>query len=164
MIAKLPKLLGWGILLVFAWLLKPYGPVNLPSDEAMIANFNGHQADFEQFIQMWQADDEALRISKLYVWTAVPPRQISRDKVRAYRRLLAKISVPTVIGGSTQIEFQVYGWLRPLGTVKSYYYSKTEPIALTNSDTEAYQFALDQYRRVCRPIEENWYICVDHED
>lgn len=153
-----------GLFLGFAWLLKPYGQVNLPTDEAMLANFTAHRAEFEQFIAMWQVDDEAMRISKLTVWTAVPPRRVSQSRIRDYRRLLAQIGVPTVIGGSSQLEFQMHGWLRPFSTMKSYFYSQTGPIALTNSDTQAYPFVPDQYRRVCRPIDTNWYICIDYED
>ena len=38
------------------------------------------------------------------------------------------------------------------------------PIPLTDGDTAAYRFPPGAYRRVCRPIETHWYICVDYED
>lgn len=148
-----------------------------PSDAEMMLTFKAHRAVFDQLVQMYTADDQDMWISTrgvYWVGTAtsvgVPLRRRMEYIGLLWRARVSSIGVGGVrdyAGPHRAIPFDSYAYLQlPGNPVKSFMYT-TEPLplALTEGDTQGYTFpAGTLYRKVCRELEERWYICMDYED
>lgn len=80
--------------------------------------------------------------------------------------MLRQIGVSRITGGAAtrSVEFHFGLPLQiPDGPVESFVYAETPPSMLTSGSTSLYVFTPGQYRRVCRPIEGFWYVCLDKE-
>ncbi len=80
----------------------------------------------------------------------------------------SSIGVGTVSTDAKQvIPFYIYAPIQmPAGPIKSVLYSE-KPLRsqLTEGNTHSYEFASEwDYQKVCRQIEQDWYVCIDYED
>lgn len=51
----------------------------------------------------------------------------------------------------------------PGAPTKSFFYSLAPP-RVTDGPTDASSFAPGEFRQVCRPLAEEWYLCLDREN
>lgn len=141
---------------------------SLKSDAEMMTHFAAHRSEFEQVVAWFREDGRDMWIGRLpgRVWpqTLATDSELGAERVNAYRDLVARLGVSGFLGDAQGVEFQTHPWLSPFGPMKSYLYSTRTPETLTAGDTGEFVFAPGQWRRVCRPFEENWYICLDLED
>lgn len=91
--------------------------------------------------------------------------QLSAERLSKYKVLVKEIGVTRSLGGNTEgfVTLQIFN-LIPLSPMKTLDYSPMPPALITFGNTEDYSFSPAQYRRVCRLIEDAWYICLDYED
>jgi hypothetical protein len=162
--------IGTFLIVAMAWqALKP------PTDAEMIATFNTHRASFDQLVDMYIADDQDMWISTLGYWVATTTSSgVSLDRRSEYLALLWRTGISSIGIGNARdyrgthqfIPFDANASLPlPGSAVKSFLYA-TEPlrVALTKGNTQAYEFPAGAYRKVCRSLEDLWFICVDYAD
>lgn len=148
-----------------------------PSDDKLIASFHANRPVLQKLVNMYLNDDQDMwigRQSGYWVGTSTSIG-VPENRRQAYRSLLDQIGVQSIgIGGvrdyagpHRRISFHVYSVIPWPGLpVKSFVYT-TEPLQapITEGDTQDYRFAADApYRMVCRPLEPDWYLCLDYED
>ena len=92
-------------------------------------------------------------------------RGLGPDAIAAYQRQLRQVGVTGISADAAGevVAFQAQSLLS-LGPIKSLVYSPMRPPTVTDTTTEAFRFDPGQFRRVCRPLEDAWYICLDYED
>ena len=137
-----------------------------PSDDAVIAIYQEHQASLRHLVQLYQEDQVGVIVHKngsIYPTTA--EEQLSSDRLALYRTLVKESGVTRSLGGNAagQVTFQIFN-LIPFSPMKTIVYSPAPPPLLTAGNTDDYTFASGQYQQVCRLIEASWYLCLDYED
>lgn len=134
----------------------------------MIARLQQRQHEFQQVTDMFLADGQSMWIApngRTWPEDLSSTRGIDPGRVEDYRRRLAQLGVSGATSdGESFVAFQHAIPACPICPVKSYVYTSRLPETMTATRTEAYTFAPDEFRRVCRPVEGQWYICLDHED
>lgn len=150
--------------LILAWYL-----LVLPSDETLIAAFTAHRNDVAQVMTMLRDEPNPFIMSAsgskwLEDRQSIP---LSEEQLDTYRVLLKRIGVTRLLGGGprTETTFQIFTLFSRLGgPAKDIVYSQQRPSLITSGSTDWYTFQPGQYKRVCREIETDWYICKDYED
>src|SRR5215207_5891891 len=165
-----------GCILVLAGLLG-WQFLKLPSDDEMLATFRANRDVFDQLVQMYIADDQDMWISTRGVYWVGHSTSVGVPLNRRiqYVGLLWRAGVSSIgVGGVRDysgphrlVPFEVYAYLQlPEAPVKSFIYTtETLQLPVAESDTQNYTFPVDTlYEKVCRPLEEHWYLCLDYED
>jgi hypothetical protein len=168
------KLFVFGILALIA--LGWYG-IKPPSDEKMIATFQANRSEFEQLVEMYITDDQDMWISNgVMYWVGTSTSDgVSGERQLEYKTLLNRVGLSSIGVGSVRnyngphqtIPFGYSAYLQlPNAPVKSFMYTENKiTLPITTGNTHAYKFQDDEsFRKVCRQIEEAWYICIDYED
>jgi hypothetical protein len=137
------------------------------SDSVLIAQFARSQPALERLVATAQRDDVAMYIG---AWTTTWPDDLATrlgdaERIGAYRAQLRAASVAglSTSGEGAAVSFPL-GSLLPGAPVKSFLYSPASPPTVTDGPTEQFSFAPGAFRRVCRPLAEDWYLCLDYED
>lgn len=136
------------------------------SDDALIRRFAEQRSALEQLVGDAQRDRVPLYIG---AWVTLWPDNLAEqgvetDRIALYRSRLRQSGMASVSsnGDGATVAFKTHTAL--LGSVKTFVYSPVRPLTLTDGPTETYRFAPGQFRRVCRPLVDAWYLCLDHED
>lgn len=151
------------ILVVLAWYL-----ASPPSDDALLTRFDT-QPEIRQIVEMYRADRQPMAINAngRTFPDDLTSQGISSARLATYVTLLRRAGVSWTTGDGLEGGVTLH-YPAPLefllGPVKSIVYTPTQPPLITTNRTDDYTFLPSQYRRVCRPIESNWYICKDYED
>jgi hypothetical protein len=143
-----------------------WGTTRPPSDNALMRRFAEQRSALDQLVVDVQRHRVPLYIgSWITLWPEnLPERGIEVGRIAQYRNQLRQAGVTSVSSDDDGaiVAFNTHTTL--LGSVKSFVYSPMRPPTLTEGSTEAYRFASGQFRRVCRPLADAWYLCLDHED
>ncbi len=137
-----------------------------PSDEAVMAIYHEHQDSLTQLVELYHEDQVGVIVHKNgSIFPAEAEAELSSDRLSLYHELVKEIGVTRSIGGDTagSVTLQIFN-LIPLSPMKTLFYNPTPPPLLTSETTDDYIFAPGQYQRVCRAIEDAWYLCLDYED
>jgi hypothetical protein len=142
--------------------------VATPSDEALIAKLQ-QQPEVREIVAMYQADQQPMVITDdgATFPENLTSEGISAERLATYRTLLQRAGIGWTAGGGPEGAVTLYipsPLQYPTGPIKSLVYMPQPPLLITNGPTDHYTFTPGQYRRVCRPIETNWYVCKDYED
>jgi hypothetical protein len=136
-----------------------------PSDAALMAGFQVHRSQLEQLKDMVLSDGRDMTLDVLGITWNVETMPEARREV--YRRLLWQVGA-CCVGGSPATQtmgvtvLPLIPW--PGVPVRTYLYATQPPTGLTAGDTLAYVFQPGQARTICRPLEDDWYLCLDYED
>jgi hypothetical protein len=131
-----------------------------------MALYDEHHEQMTQLVQFYQEDQVGMIVHKNgSIFPADTSDQLSVERLSKYKALVKEIGVTRSLGGSVEgfVTLQIFN-LIPLSPMKTLDYSPMPPTLITFGNTEDYRFSPAQYRRVCRPIEADWYICLDYED
>lgn len=145
------------LLLVLGWLLS-----RPPTDDALIRQFGQHRDTLQQMVAQTQRDRVNVFIRRT---DQEPNGGFDAERFASYQAWLREANVSSVssLGGSSTVMFQVRQPL-PIGPIKTYRYSPTPPATVTDGPLEGYRFEAGQYQHVCRPLADDWYLCIDYED
>jgi hypothetical protein len=141
-----------------------------PSDQKLLANFEHHEATFNELIEMLKVDQKLIRVD--VDWT--DPRDpdiigVSPERISTYRRMLKDARVPRGFqsrGSTFEVDFYYWGIGSAISsdTTKGYAYMEIPPIGLRDS--------LDGYQphpkdgdtpvRAYRHIRGNWYLFYEY--
>src|SRR5262245_61430813 len=141
-----------------------------PTDDALIANFQRHEADFDLLARMSQEDSNLVRIAPDFTWTresAAWPRPeselgFSRPRWGEYRSLFRKLGLtsgllnyqPDLILCLASTKGLVTG-----GSSKGYAYSAKEPLLIVDSlDNYSFKDSIKDINIVYRKLKGNWYL------
>jgi hypothetical protein len=139
-----------------------------PSDQKLLANFEDHEAAFNELIEMLKADQDLIRVDE--DWTNPENPEIigiSAGRIGTYRRLLREPRVPRGFrseGFMYEVDFFYWmiGAAITSDTSKGYAYRTGPPIYLLNS-LDGYQPPdRDETVRVYRHICGNWYLFYEY--
>jgi hypothetical protein len=121
----LPLLLPLSVCLLFAWTFTSTFHTH-PTDQALIANFRAHQAEFNQLLQMFQADVDVGRIAPDFTDKPIPLRRWNE-----YRRLYRSLGLEAGIEGYGTKDFIWFhsssSGLATSGSSKGYVYTLQAP-------------------------------------
>jgi hypothetical protein len=138
-----------------------------PSDQAIITIFQEHRAQLTQLVHLYQEDKVGIIVHKNgSIFPAEATNQLSTEHLNFYRALVQESDVTRSLWNKTtgSVTFQIFNPI-PLPPIKKIVYSPiTQPAPITSGITNDYAFEADQYHLVCRPIEADWYLCLDYED
>ena len=137
-----------------------------PSDAALTTLYYEHQNSLTQLVQLYQQDQVGVIVHKNgSIFPAEAKTQLSSERLSRYKTLVKEIGVTRSLGGNAEglVTFQIFN-LNPLSPMKTIIHSPTPPPLITSGNTDDYTFAPEQYQRVCREIEDVWYVCLDYED
>ena len=137
------------------------------SDKQMMADFYTHRDTFEQLRQMSLDDGQNMTIDiNGYYWyaPALGPG-VSETRQQDYQKLLREAGLVRIEAAHDEAALIMPARIFPVSIpTKSYNFSSTPPTWLTSGDTGANTFSPGQEPVICRPLEENWYICIDNRD
>ena len=137
------------------------------SDEQMLADFYAHRDAFEQLRQMSLEDGQDMSISAdggYWHAEALGPG-VPETRQHEYQKLLREVGAASIEGDREEVALVKPARIFPVSIPsKSYFYTSTAPTWLTTQDTGLYTFSPGQEPVVCRPVEANWYICIDNRD
>ncbi len=137
-----------------------------PSDEAMLAQFNKHEASFHQLADMFIADQDLSYVTQDGIDYASPQdKPIGQPRLDLYRRLERDAKVPggLLAWGAGEIEFE--DWRAEFGLSgiysKGFAYLPTPP-KKTHPQLDGFQFSSTASgQTVYRRIRGNWYLYYD---
>ncbi len=147
-----------------------------PPDNEMIANFEAHEAEFDQLVNMCREDPDMSRIANDFLWTNNSVRWprpesdwgISRARWDAYKKLFAAVDLDNGLscdGGDIVFMFANNQGIVPSGSSKGYAYLSEPPEkAISSLDEYSHRSLKDvgiNGRIAYRPIKENWYLFID---
>ena len=137
-----------------------------PSDETVMAIYQEHHDAMTQLAKLYQEDQVGMAVRKNgSILPTDAADRLSAERLDRYKALVKEIGVTRSLGGSAEgyMTLQIFN-LIPLTPIKTLEYSPMPPTLVTSENTDDYVFSAEQYRRVCRPIEDAWYVCLDYED
>ena len=138
-----------------------------PSDDSLIRRFHSNPAA-QQLAALFAQDRQPLTVNAsgdVRSGDGNAPA-LAPERLDQYRELVRRAGASWV-GGDGAGSLTLYyppPVLLPGLPMKTLEYTPAPPAALTDGRTDFYQFQPNQYQRVCRPIEGNWYVCKDNED
>jgi hypothetical protein len=138
-----------------------------PSDRELLANFERHEATFNQLIEMTKADRWLDRVDEDWTSPKNPDANgVSPDRIAMYRRLLREAHVPRgfhAIGFGAEVDF--YYWTRGSAissdTDKGYAYLTTPPPNLLGT-LDHCQPGGENVVMTYRHIRGNWYLFYEY--
>jgi len=154
--------IAWGVLVSWMWTA---GDIPHKSDEELIANFQTHEAEFNQLLQMVMTDRLLHRVDDNWTDPQDPKTiSISDERIAAYRKMFRSLTIPRGFSanqdiGVVQFISSAQG-LSVSGSSKSYVWLRNAPSGLVDN--------IDTYRNtpgasypVYRHITGNWYLEFD---
>ena len=141
-----------------------------PSDQTLLANFDRHEAMFNNLIEMINVDKSLTRVDVDWTEPSNPETiRVSPTRISTYRRILSEACVPRGFqsrGFMFEVDFYYWGIGSAISsdTTKGYAYMQIPPIKLRDS--------LDGYQphpkdgdtpvRAYRHIRGNWYLFYEY--
>lgn len=141
-----------------------------PSDQKLLANFERHEAIFNELIEMLKADKDLIRVDEDWTSPENPEKiGVSVARIGAYRRLLSEARVPRGFqseGLMYEVDFFYWGIGSAISSdeFKGYAYRIGPPIE-TLSSLDGYRpdpKKTDDTIRVYRHIRGNWYLFYEY--
>ncbi len=156
------------------------GPKEHPKDAVLIGNFNAHRGEFEELLQMFQADRSVGRVGSDFTRSAsffdecTGPNawngkeiEITKERLSDYRRRFASLGLPKGIEGSCDKD---YIWfyassmgLSVTGSSKGYVYAAKTPSTVVGN-LDDYWSSDGKSFSAFRHLEGNWYLYLEYED
>ena len=139
-----------------------------PKDDALIQNFEAHEADFERLLTMLRADRKLERVDDTWTRPKDPSTiGVTPKRIKAYRKLFSTLGIPRGFYAFHDPErFTLLASTRGLsvtGSDKGYAYMAQKPdLVVTNLDT--YWSEDGQSFTAYRHIKGSWYLYFDYED
>ena len=153
--------IGTIILVVVSW----FGS-QPPSDKTVIGIYREHHDRMNQLVQLYHEDQVGVIVHKNgSIYPKDATAQLSSDRLGQYKKMVKEIGVTRSMGGNAEglVTLQIFN-LIPLSPMKTLEFSPTPPPLITFENTDDYTFTPGEYKRVCRYIEDVWYLCLDYED
>jgi MFS family permease len=141
-----------------------------PSDEKLLANFELHEATFNELIEMLKADQDLIRVDENWTHPEHPETiGVSQARVSAYRKMLREARVPRGFQSEPfmyEIDFLywIIGSAISSDTTKGYAYRKNPPIEILSS-LDGHPLDpknSDETVKVYRHIRGNWYLFYEY--
>jgi hypothetical protein len=148
---------AWGALMSWAW---TSGAIPHKSDEALIANFKAHEAQFNQLLEMVLADKGLRRIDD--DWTDPKDPQtigVSSERIAVYRKIFRTLDIPRGFSsyqGIVEFISSSQG-LAVSGSSKCYTWLEKPPSNLVDN-IETYRAKPGASYPVFRHVQGNWYL------
>ena len=151
-----------------------------PKDAILIDNFNVHRAEFEELLQMFQADRSLGRVGDGFTRTAsffeecTGPNawngkeiEVTKERLAAYEQLFIKLGLRQGIEGYCEKSVVTFiastKGLSVTGTAKGYAYYVNPPQLIVD-DLDAYWSPDRRSFTAYRHIDGKWYLFFNYED
>lgn len=151
-----------------------------PKDAILIENFNAHRGEFEELLQMFQADRSLGRVGSDFTrsasffekctgpnaWNGNEP-EVSEDRLKDYRTRFAKLGLAAGIEGYCDKDWVLFyastQGLSITGSDKGYVHLASPPKKVVE-DLDTYWSDDKKSFTAYRHIEGNWYLYFRYED
>ncbi len=139
-----------------------------PKDEDLIQRFKTHRQEFEQLLQMFQADKGLGRVAPDFTRPANTTEiGVTKERIDEYRRLFSALGLSSGIEGYGERDAVIFyastQGLSVSGSSKGFAYLTKRPELLVDQ-LDGYRSPDGRSFSAFRHIEGNWYLHLDFED